>query len=361
MTSIEHLVIGGGIAGLATAYHLAACGAEGVVLLERGELGSQASTQNAAILRSFGTDALARELARRSSAFLHEPPEGFGKPFVERNGVLLLGDAAQALAWRAVLDGGPDRDVLRSEGVTEVAADEVRRLAPHARSEFEIAVWCPNDGHIDIRRLLDALARNARAHGVDLRTRTGVRRLLSRDGQLEGCELDSGERLEVRSVVLAAGGWAGPLGATGGSAVELRPTRRHLGVTSSVAIENDRPTVWSVGTDFYHRPETGGLLVCVCDQDDVDPDRLEVDPAVAEEMLAVARREVAGLEDITLERVWSGVRTLARGDGFQLGPDPLVGGLYWVAGLGGHGMSCGLELGRRAAEALLRTGNLSRP
>ena len=127
-----------------------------------------------------------------------------------------------------------------------------------------------------------------------------------------------------------------------------------------MTIEDDRPTVWSEGTGFYHRPELGGLLVCICDEDDVDPDRLEVDPDIEEAMLAAARRELDGMEDVALARIWSGIRTHAHGGHFQLGPDPLVAGLYWVAGLGGHGMTCGIELGRRAAEALLRSGDLSR-
>ena len=350
-------MIGGGIAGLATAYHLGRSGAEGVLLLERGRLGAQASAQSAAILRSFSPDAFVRELARRSSAFLQDPPGtpvSFGGSLVEANGVLLLGDGIQALSWRAVLAGGPDRDVLRAEGVRELEPGEARRLAPHVRSEFEIALWCPNDGKIAVRRLIDGLARNASALGVEMRPGTGVRRLLTRDGHVEGCELHSGERLEVRSVVLAAGGWAGPLGATAGSAVELRPTRRHLAVTSPAALEEDRPTVWSEAKGFYHRPEAGGALVCVCDEDEVDPDRLEVDPGVEVRLREAARRELSGLGELTLARVWSGIRTHAHGDHFQLGPDPRVGGLFWVAGLAGHGMSCGLELGRRAAEALMR-------
>jgi glycine/D-amino acid oxidase-like deaminating enzyme len=52
------------------------------------------------------------------------------------------------------------------------------------------------------------------------------------------------------------------------------------------------------------------------------------------------------------------MRTLTADGRFAIGPDPDVAGLVWVAGLGGHGMVCGAEVGRLGAAALL--GELER-
>ena len=46
------------------------------------------------------------------------------------------------------------------------------------------------------------------------------------------------------------------------------------------------------------------------------------------------------------------MRTLTRDGRFVVGPDPDLEGLFWVAGLGGHGMTCGPEVGRIAAARL---------
>ena len=351
---VDFLILGGGIAGLSTAYHLGLAGADRVALLERnGALGQEASAQNAAILRSFSEDPEKRAFARASAPFLHDPPEGFGPPFVEKTGVVLLGDEPRARAWRAILETGPDREALHDEGVQELTPYELRRLAPNVRSPHAIALHCPHDGKIAIRRLVDALARNAERHGVELRTGVAARELLVEDGRACGASLADGGTVRARTVVLAAGAWAGRLGRAAGSRVALRPTRRHLAVTTPIALERDRPTVWSESRSFYHRPEAGGALVCLCDGDEVDPDTLEVAEGIEERLLARAREELAGLEAASLARVWCGLRTVSEDGGFRVGADPGIEGLFWVAGLGGHGMTCGIEVGRRAARGCL--------
>ncbi len=79
MGQTKILIIGGGIAGLTTAWHLAQSGrGEGVLLLEREEqLATHSSAQNAAILRTLGPDPFSSRIAQASARFL-------------RDGVLLL-------------------------------------------------------------------------------------------------------------------------------------------------------------------------------------------------------------------------------------------------------------------------------
>ena len=65
------LIIGGGIAGAATAWHLAQRGAQGVILLEREpDFGAHATSQNAAILRTFTEKAATTALAHETAALL---------------------------------------------------------------------------------------------------------------------------------------------------------------------------------------------------------------------------------------------------------------------------------------------------
>ena len=56
--------------------------------------------------------------------------------------------------------------------------------------------------------------------------------------------------------------------------------------------------------------------------------------------------------DARTAHYWCGLRTLTADDRFAIGPDPDLAGLFWVAGLGGHGMGCGPEVGRLAAALL---------
>ena len=57
---------------------------------------------------------------------------------------------------------------------------------------------------------------------------------------------------------------------------------------------------------------------------------------------------------------WHGLRTLSPDGRFVVGPDPDLAGLVWVAGLGGHGMTCGGEVGRLAARAVRRAQRSSK-
>jgi len=62
-----------------------------------------------------------------------------------------------------------------------------------------------------------------------------------------------------------------------------------------------------------------------------------------------------GFDEAPAAHFWAGLRTFAADDGFAVGPDPEVPGLWWSAGLGGHGMSASIGVGQLAAARLLET------
>ena len=139
-----------------------------------------------------------------------------------------------------------------------------------------------------------------------------------------------------------------------GSSVELRPTRRHLLTTAVDARVDPRwPVVWDDVEGLYLRPESGGLLVCPCDQSDADPERLLLDPEVQELVAHKCARRLPDFADAEVARLWCGLRTFCADQRFVLGPDPSLPGLHWAAALGGHGMGASAALGRIAAARLL--------
>lgn len=344
------LLVGGGMAGAASAYWLARSGAR-VTLVEREPgPGRHSSGQNAAILRSAIAAEPTRALACETSAFLREPPRDFSEvPLLDPCGLLVLtgDDAGPGPAW------APD---LEARGAAEpVSGARLRSLAPHLRPVGTRAWWLAGEGRIDVSALLDAFLRGARRAGADLRYGARVERLL-RDGRgrVHGVALAHGERLEADHTVVAAGGWAMDLAASAGLELPLRATRRHLLVSAPDGRIDPRwPVVWDDAAGFYARPESGGMLLCACDQTAVDPDRLEPDEEVLVAALQKAERLLVGLEDLRAAHFWPGLRTLSVDDVPVVGPDPRAPGLAWAAGLGGHGMSISAGLGRALAETLL--------
>jgi D-arginine dehydrogenase len=182
-------------------------------------------------------------------------------------------------------------------------------------------------------------------------------RILVDDGRVRGVETSEGT-LASRLVVDAAGPWAEALGTeAGGTALGLRPCRRHLLVTGPhPSVDAWQPVVWHLDDPWYLRPETGGLLVSPCDEDELPPGDVREDPAVLERGIERLVRLVPALADHRVVHSWAGLRTLSPDGACVVGPDPRLPGLFWVAGLGGHGMSAAGGLLRIVPEIALDGG-----
>jgi len=353
MISADIVILGGGAAGLSTAYHLAESGAAGrVCLVERNpQLAAESSAQNAAILRTLDEDPLTTRIALRSARFLRRPPDGFSPvALVDPRGLLLWpekgGEAALAGHVEAA---GPG---LRAEAVDR---ERLRALHPLFTPEAAAGFLFADEGQIDIAALMAGFARGARRGGVRIMQGQGRARPWVEQGGVRGVLLADGARIEAARLVVAAGGWADALGRAAGSRVRLRPTRRHLLVTRpSTAVDPRWPVAWQLGADgFYARPESGGMLLCGCDLSDADPDAVSRDDAVREGIARKAARLMPDLVQAGVGHYWCGLRTLSADGRFVVGADGDVEGLYWVAGLAGAGMVCAAEVGRLAASMLL--------
>ena len=342
------LIVGGGIAGLSTAWSLSRRGWSDVLLVERGELGGQASRQNASILKELSSDPVTAELARRGADFLRNPPAGFADgPLVEECGLFLVADEASATRLEAVLRSAHGVPFER------LSPARLAQRLPFYRGPLAEAAFFPRDGRIHVHRVLEAYARGAREGGVELWTGRGVRELLREDGRVLGVRLEDGSSIHAETTVLASGAWAGEMARQVGSRLEFRPTRRHLLVTGSDdRLPPEGAIVWRLDESFYARPERGGWLACTCDQTDVEPDRLAPDPSEQRAIMDAARASLDPAPTGEPQDFWCGMRTFTPDGRFAIGPDPDLDGLFWVAGLGGAGMGTGPAVGELAASLL---------
>ena len=138
------------------------------------------------------------------------------------------------------------------------------------------------------------------------------------------------------------------------SRLHLEPRRRHLMVSSlDPEIDPRWPILWSHPEGFYARPESGGMLMCACDESIIPPDECNVEPGAVERIALKAAELMPAITDGDCAHIWSGMRTFTEDDSFLIGPDPDVNGLHWIAALGGHGVTCSAGVGRLAAAHLL--------
>jgi glycine/D-amino acid oxidase-like deaminating enzyme len=382
----EVLIVGGGIAGLASAYALARAGVDTLLVEAASAFGTHSSAQNAAILRTLIGDPQLTAIGRNAGALLASPPPGFTPgPLIDPVGLLLTADRALAPDFAAWLEAAGPAPYAACEAHL-VDAKEAARLAPHIhhpdRAAFApgeaAAAWLPGEGHIDIAALVEGFARGAAHPGPDgrparLLTAAPLPGLINGDSKITGARLVDGRRIETERVLFTGGAWANGLAHEAGSPLRFAARRRHLAVCvpePPTAVDPRWPIVWNhataPGRSFYARPEAPGLLLCACDETELAPSTgphegsCPRDASALEDVAHATGLFVPSFASAGVQSWWAGWRTfptsshVARGR-FTIGPDPEVAGLFWAAGLGGHGMTSSFEVGRLAARALVES------
>jgi glycine/D-amino acid oxidase-like deaminating enzyme len=302
------VIVGAGLAGAATAFHLKRRGVTDVVLLEReGVPGVHSSGRNASLLRERVDHPDLQALATEGAAALRSGDLGAFR----RNGSVLLG----------------------------LGDTDVSKMVPIARGR---GLHCPDDGLVDVAGVLATYLT-----GQDVRWRTpmlGFRR--EPDGLV--IQTATGE-IHADVLVNAAGAWAGQVGA-----LPMTPTNRHVFVTEPLdGLDPDWPFVWDVKAGLYFRPELGGLLICPCDETPAGPGEYRQDPGMPALLQGRIRSLQPGLPPYRIAYRWVGQRTFSPDRNLVLGFDPREPRLFHVAGLGGHGVTISFALGRLAAAQLL--------
>ncbi|MEY3012562.1 MAG: hypothetical protein RIT45_1297 [Pseudomonadota bacterium] len=355
------LVIGAGIAGLATAAALAQRGARVRVLEAGTQIGAEASSQNAGMIRRLGDDPVERALARRTHdalLALRDDADFADAPPAKRTGALLLlghepmrlHDAAAHLAALGIA-------VERLDGADAVRA---RVDSPLLQGAPIRVGWYDADAHVaDAHALCRGLQRRLRRFGGDVELQTPVAALRREGDRLRGVTLADGSAVDADHVVLAAGAWTASLCAGVGLWRPLLPLRRTLLQTAPhPASSPEAPWIWFDDAGLYARPEAGGFLVSACDEA-LDPPRPQTpsrrapDPAAIALFAAKAERLFPALRGARVRGGWSGLRTFCPDRAPMLGPDADLPGLHLCAGLGGFGVSCGLAAGEAVAASLL--------
>jgi len=350
--STRFLIIGAGFAGAATAHALVRLGAGPGLILEReSTYGVHASGRNAGLLKLSEDDSLVRTLAVRTARHLIAI-EAVVPDLVRRSGGLSLCPADMVPAQDAL------RDHLRRDGIdvdqwpAARACDRFPFLRRLSNDVFDSALWCAEEGVVDVHALLTYYLRTAREGGFILRAACGADSVVLEAGRVAGVETAAGV-IRADVVIDATGAWAGRLGRVN-RRLPLQPLRRHLFVSDRVdGVTRDLPFVWVEGASFYLRGEGDGLLLSPCDESVSEPGLPSTDPAAAELLAGKLARHAPGLGDLAIRKSWACLRTFAPDRRPLIGADPDLPGLFHVSGLGGFGMMTSAAVGELAATLLV--------
>ncbi len=335
------VIIGGGIAGLAAARGLARAGIDDVLLLEREEqLFAHSSGRNAAIYRPVEKPLVVADLAVRSARLLDELC-GSRQAWLARDGVILTAADPRALE--------PLAEIADSAGIAHEsldAADLVARAPVTRDGHARAAMFLPEAGVLDIHAIEVELTRALRASGGRIETKASARRIVTEGDRVKAVELEDGSLREGDGVVIAGGAWASGLGETCGAPLALTPVRRHLVLLQPTEpIARNAATVWDAGLESYFRPERESVLASPGDAVAWKPELPAADPAALEILWDKLGKMAPALAGSRVRRSWACLRTFAEDRASVVGADPRVRGLYWLVGLGGHGLTAGVAAG----------------
>jgi sarcosine oxidase subunit beta len=332
------VVVGGGIVGTSTLYHLAAGGCRRALLLERATLGSGSTGAAAGGIRAQFSDELNVRIALECIAHFGRFKDEIGADIGYRQtGYLFLlrepevAGFTDAVALQHRL-GVPSRLISPSEAAAIVPQLSLDGLAA--------ASWNPIDGCADPGAAVQGYADAARRHGAELRQGVEVRRVVAQAGRISGVETDRG-RIAASTVVCAAGVWSRELAATVGVDIPVRAERRYVYMTAGDDdLPMQLPLTIDFATGFYFHRERRGLL-------------LGGPWANAEELAPVALTRVPALADVPLRSGWSGDYEMSPDHNAIVGATPDPEGFLYATGFSGHGFQQGPFVGRYLADLAL--------
>jgi len=346
------VVVGAGVIGMYTAYHLARAGAGPILVVDRGFLSAGASGRNSGGVRQQWETRSTVRLAREAVAAYRRFPRDFGYNIWFRQGgyLFLASTPAELERLRAV-----DR-IVREEGLASrlIAPSELPELVPDVDPRGILGgTFLGSDGTLHPFPVLWGLYDRLRALDVEVVLGLEAGGIRTRSGRARGIVTTEGT-IEADVVVNAAGGWAGELSERAGLASPNRPTRHEILVTEPIKPFLD-PMVIRLSDGLYvSQTMRGELIGGLTIPHPPDPAAgVASSPQFLPSMARALVTLVPRLASLSILRAWSGYYDETP-DGLPvIGEDPRLPGFVHANGFGGHGFMLAPAAGLRVARAVL--------
>ena len=359
-TTARAVIIGGGIIGCSTAYHLGKLGWTDTVLLERKKLTSGTTFHAAGLVGQLRTSANITQLL------------GYSVDLYKR----LEAETGLQTGWK--MNGGlrlacnEDRwtEVRRQATTAHSFGLEMHLLTPKEAqdlwplmtiSDLVGAAYLPTDGQANPSDITQSLARGARMSGVKIFEDTPVTRIIIKDGRVKGVETPDGT-IDCEKVILCAGQWTRNLAATVGVNVPLISVEHQYMVTEAIpGVTSTLPTLRDPDRLTYWKEEVGGLVWGGYEPNPKPWAQNGIPEGFHFELLtsdydhygqfmenAIAR--VPALETAGVKQLINGPESFTPDGNFILGEAPEQQGVFIGAGFNAYGIAAGGGAGMALAE-----------
>jgi sarcosine oxidase, subunit beta len=356
---VDVAIVGSGIVGLSTAFHLAGMGRTSVAVFDRGPIGGVASPRAAGSIRHHYSHPLLVDLARRGHDFLRRFREHTGAECGYTNNGYLVGVDESQAGWleenvRMVREAGVDTGLIDRS--------EVSRLFPQLDPEgWSGPVAFDRDAaYAQPQDVMRELARATAERGVTLLPGIAVTGLDVENRSVRGLITETGEPVRASVVVNAAGAWGAEVASLAGVDLPIRVQRllQIFELRPGFHVPVTRPTLSDGPLDLYARPNPGNrILIGAREYFDAPQAPNDVGLYPNPTLIEDTRRRYEQLNpqaaDASVFQAWAGI------DGDTPDFQPIVGpvggidGFITAAGFSAHGFKLGPIIGQLLAELIV--------
>ncbi|MEO1539265.1 MAG: FAD-dependent oxidoreductase [Pseudomonadota bacterium] len=357
------IVIGGGIMGCSTLYHLAKMGVSDAILLERNKLTSGTTWHSAAQVRALRHSRNLTRMIQYSVDLYAQLEQETGQSV----GWIQKGSLSIATTPDRLIHIKRQEALANAFGldVTSVSVDEAKERWPLMHADDVIgAVWSPDDGRVSPSDVCAALVKAAKGLGAEIFEDTGVTGILTERGRITGVETVRGT-VTCDAIALCAGLWSREVGAMAGAEIPVLPCEHFYLLTKPIAgIAGNMPTLSDHDSHLYMRDDSGGLLVGCFEPvgKPIEPGRLTDDfefGLLAEDwdhfepMMLNALHRLPALETAEVKMLLNGPESFTPDGMFMLGETAETKGLFLGCGMNSVGIASGGGAGMNLAHAIV--------
>jgi 4-methylaminobutanoate oxidase (formaldehyde-forming) len=359
-SSAKIVVIGGGIVGCSTAYHLGKMGLTDVLLLERGKLTSGSTWHAAGLVGQLRTSANITQLLGYSVELYDrlEKETGLATGW-KRNGGLRL--ACNEERWTEVKRQATTATSFGLE-MHLLTPKEAQDLWPLMQVDDVVgAAFLPTDGQASPSDITMSLAKGARNAGVTIKEGVAVTGIETEAGRVRAVLTDKG-RIACDKLVICAGQWSRELGRLAGVNVPLVSVQHQYLITEPVeGVSSSLPTLRDPDRLTYWKEEVGGLVMGGYEPNPMpwgvdglprmfEFQLLEDDIEHFEPLLELAAGRVPAMQTAGIKEFINGPESFTPDGNFILGEAPETRGVFVGAGFNAFGIASGGGAGMVLAE-----------
>ena len=359
------VVIGGGIAGCSTAYHLAKNGWD-TVLIERDVLTSGTTWHAAGMITQLGTSPQITKLRKYSVEFYKDLKNitGSDSSFKETGTINIATNKARHQEYLRQKTMSKLFDI----NIELINKKKFKELYPIAKNyDVFSGLYIPEDGQANPEILTKVIAQAAKKEGAKFFENCKFKKIIKRDNQVRGVKTNLGE-IKCEYVVLCAGMWSRQIGEAAGISIPLYPNEHFYMITEDYKnLPKILPTFRDPETYLYIREYHKKLMIGIFEPNAKNAfsktgkvpnnfsfGEFKVDKNYVNMLHKLASKRIPQINELKIEKYFSGPESFTPDSNYLLGETSEIKNFYVCCGFNSIGIGSAGGAGKATAEWMMR-------